>query len=80
MARALNQARFALVRRLGLKRFLAGSRISGYHLHRDLTPEAYAAEVIAGRLTDSVITPQPKAGLQRLRVMHDYLADEKAGN
>lgn len=80
VARALYQARFALVRRLGLKRFLAGSRISGCHLHRDLTPEAYAAEVIAGRLTDPVITPQLKAGLHPLGVVHDYLADEEAGN
>jgi len=80
VARALYQARFALVRQLGLKRFLAGSRISGYHRQRQLTPEAYAAEVIAGRLTDPVITPQLKAGLRPVCVVHDYLPDEEAGN
>lgn len=78
VARALYQARFALVRRLGLVRFLAGSRLSGYHHYRYLTPEAYASEVVAGVLRDPVITPQLKAGLrplQPLHVVHDYLTD-----
>lgn len=80
VARALYQARFAVVRRLGLTRFLAGSRISGYHRHRHLTPEAYVAEVIAGRLSDPVITPQLKAGLRPLSVVHDYLSDDEAAD
>lgn len=76
VAKALYQARFALVRRLGLARFLAGSRISGYHRHSDThSPEAYAAEVIAGRLTDPVITPQLKAGLEPVHLVRGYLAD-----
>lgn len=78
VARALYDARFTLVRRLGLKRFLAGSRISGYHRHPELTPEQYAAEVTAGRLTDPVITPQLKAGLKPVAVVHGYLPDDEA--
>ena len=80
VARALYQARFALVRQLGLKRFTAGSRISGYHRHRHLSPEEYTAEVISGRLTDPVITPQLKAGLRPVCVVHDYLLDAESGN
>lgn len=81
IARALYDARFAVVRRFGMKRFLAGSRMSGYHHHADaMTPEAYADEVVAGRLNDPVITPQLRAGLRPLSVVHDYLADDEARN
>ncbi len=81
VARALYHARFAVVRRFGMKRFLAGSRISGYHHHAaTLTPEAYAAAVVAGQLTDPVITPQLKAGLKPVCVVHDYLPDAEAAN
>jgi ribosomal protein S18 acetylase RimI-like enzyme len=81
VARALYQARYALVRQLGLRRFIAGSRISGYHHHRDrLTPEAYVEAVIAGHLTDPVITPQMRAGLTPVHLLHNYLNDEEAAN
>lgn len=80
VARALYEARFDLVRNLGLKRFLAGSRISGYHKYSEMTPEAYANEVVAGRINDPVITPQLKAGLKPLMVVHEYLPDEEARN
>lgn len=76
VARALYEARFALVRRLGLRRLLCGSRLSGYHRHRDrLSPEAYAAEVVAGRLADPVVTPQLRLGLRPLQVVRGYLPD-----
>lgn len=80
VARALYQARFALVRCLGLARFAAGSRLAGYGAHTHLTPEAYAAEVVAGRLIDPVITPQLRAGLRPWCVLHDYLPDHEARN
>lgn len=76
VARALYQARYALVRRLGLKRFLAGSRISGYRAHSaSLSPEDYAAAVVAGRLADPVITPQLKSGLKPCGLVRGYLPD-----
>lgn len=79
VARALYQARYALVRRLGLRRFLAGSRLSGYRAHsQHLTPEQYAVEVVAGRLTDPVLTPQLRSGLRPCIVVHDYLPDYEA--
>jgi len=81
IARALYQARYELVRRLGLERFLAGGRMPGYHRYRNhLTPEQYAQEVISGRILDPVITPQLKAGLKPLRVVRDYLPDQESGN
>jgi len=79
VARALYEARYDLVRRLGLKRFLAGSRLSGYRVHADrLTPEQYAEAVVRGDLSDPVITPQLRAGLQPLRVVRGYLPDEES--
>lgn len=79
VARALYEARYDLVRRLGLKRFLAGSRLSGYFPHRDrLTPEHYADAVVRGDLTDPVITPQLRSGLRPLRVVRGYLPDEES--
>jgi len=81
VAKAMYQARFNLVRRLGLTRFMAGGRMPGYHRYADrLTPEAYAAEVIAGRIIDPVITAQLKAGLKPVQVVHNYLIDEESGN
>jgi ribosomal protein S18 acetylase RimI-like enzyme len=79
VARALYQARFALVRALGLKRFLAGSRISGYHRHAaTLSAAAYVAAVVAGRLEDPVITPQLRAGLRPVALVPGYLPDTEA--
>lgn len=79
VARELYRARYALVRRLGLVRFMAGSRLAGYRAHAArLSPEAYAEEVVAGRLADPVITPQLKAGLAAVRVVRGYLPDEEA--
>lgn len=79
VARALYAARYDLVRRLGLKRFLAGSRLAGYRAHADrLTPEQYADAVVRGELNDPVITPQFRAGLRPVRVVRGYLPDEES--
>ena len=81
VARVLYQARYDLVRRLRLRRFLAGSRLAGYHHHQQwLSPEAYADAVVAGRLQDPVITPQLRAGLLPVRVVRGYLPDAEAAD
>jgi GNAT superfamily N-acetyltransferase len=79
VARAFYQARFALVERLGLRRFLAGSRLSGYRPHAArMTPEAYAAAVVRREIDDPVITPQLRAGLTPVRVVRGYLPDDES--
>lgn len=79
VARLLYEARFALVRKLGLKRFLAGSRLSGYHHHAAMLSAAdYVAEVLAGRLQDPVITPQLRVGLRPVTLLPGYLPDVEA--
>jgi GNAT superfamily N-acetyltransferase len=81
VARALYAARFELVRQLGLKRFLAGGRMPGYHRYAGRwTPEAYAAAVVRGEIDDLVITPQLRAGLRPVQVIHNYLPDEESAN
>ena len=81
VARALYQARYRLVRRLSLVAFLAGSRLSGYHLHRSgLTIQDYAAAVARGALIDPVITPQLRAGLRPVQLLTNYLSDEESAD
>lgn len=81
IARAMYQARYDLVRRLGLKRFLAAGRMPGYHRYAgQLTPEQYAEQVVAGAITDPTITPQLRAGLKPVHVIRGYLPDEESGN
>jgi GNAT superfamily N-acetyltransferase len=81
VAKAFYQARFALVRRLGLARFQCGSRLSGYHRYADtLTPEAYADAVVAGRLVDPVVTPQLKTGMRPVTVVRGYLSDAESSD
>jgi len=78
VARLLYQARYDLVRRWRLTRFLAGSRLADLYRYPDLEPEAYAEAVIAGRLSDSVITPQLRSGLTPVAVIRGYLHDVEA--
>lgn len=79
VARALYQARFALVRELGLRRFLAGSRISGFHRHAErMSAQAYVDAVTAGAIADPVITPQLRAGLRPVCLLPGYLSDAEA--
>lgn len=81
VARLMYQARFELVKRLGLERFLTAGRLAGYHQHAaTMGIEEYAAQVIAGELTDPVITPQLRAGLRPVAVVHGYILDEESAN
>lgn len=81
IARLLYRARFDLVVRLGLERFLTAGRMPGYHRHAGtLTVEEYAQRVIAGELADPVITPQLRAGLRPVAVVRDYIPDEESAN
>lgn len=81
VAKRMYQARFDLVRRLGLKRFLAAGRMPGYHRYASaMSPEEYAARVVAGELVDPVLTPQLRAGLRPVTVIREYIQDEESRN
>lgn len=75
----LMQSMYELVVQLKLTRLLGGGRMSGYHRVADrLTPEAYLAEVIAGRLQDPVITFMLRCGRTPVKVVRGYLNDEES--
>lgn len=79
IAGAIYEARKELVRKLRLKRFIAGCRIPGYHLHaKQLTAEQYVAKVAAGDLKDQVLSFMLKQGLRPLQVLSHYLEDDES--
>ncbi len=80
VARALYQARFALVKQLGLQRFMAAGRMPGLEQHLQLSPEEYVQAVIAGTLIDPTLTPQLRNGLEPVRVLHQYIEDAESRN
>ncbi|MGE0491500.1 MAG: GNAT family N-acetyltransferase [Vulcanimicrobiota bacterium] len=79
VAGKLYEARKQLVRRLNLRRMVAGGRIPGYKSQAGrLSPEEYVAEVLAGRLSDSSLNAHLKAGYQVKGVQMGYLHDEQS--
>jgi GNAT superfamily N-acetyltransferase len=80
IARKLYQARFKLVKDLGLKRFIAAGRMPGLEQHPNLNPEEYVARVLSGELTDPTLTPQLKNGLRPVQVLHNYIEDAESRN
>ncbi|GAE26835.1 hypothetical protein JCM9140_2939 [Halalkalibacter wakoensis JCM 9140] len=79
IAGALYEARKETVRKLGLKRFIAGCRIPNYHEYADkLTADQYVEAVQKGEIKDLVLTFMLKQGLRPLQVMPNYLEDEES--
>ncbi|MEI7028084.1 GNAT family N-acetyltransferase [Paenibacillus sp. y28] len=79
LGKQLMQAMYELVIQLGLDRLLGGGRMPGYHKHaRLLTAEQYLDEVIAGRLTDPVVTFLLRCGRTPVKVSAGYLEDEES--
>lgn len=74
----LYAARKQLVKRLHLKRMVAGGRIPGYGEVADaMSPEAYVAEVVAGKRFDPVLSFQLKHGFTVTRIIPGYLGFDK---
>lgn len=79
--KAMTHAMYHLVIERRLKRLLGGARMSGYHRLADrLTAAQYAEEVIAGRLSDPVVTFLLRCGRMPVRVVPNYLDDEESRN
>lgn len=79
VAAALYEARKKLLKRLNLRRMVAGGRIPGYRAVADeLTPEEYVDKVVAGELADSSLNAHLKAGYQVRGVHMGYLHDEQS--
>ena len=76
---ALYEARFALVRRLGLRGWYAGGMLIDYPQHANrLSTREYAAAVQNRELRDSTVTMQMNRGFRAIGLIEDYLPDEPA--
>ena len=76
VAKALYEARKELTISKGLKRYVAGSRIPGYHHYADsMTAEEYVQKVIGRELNDEVLTFMLNQGLTAIKIMPGYLDD-----
>lgn len=81
LARALYEARFDLVRSLGMVRYATACRIPDYHLHSSaLTPEAYVELVAKGGLVDRTLTPLLRLGLTLVGVCREHMQDWESRN
>lgn len=77
VAAALYEGRKKLLKRLNLRRMVAGGRIPGYRAVADtLSPEDYVEKVVAGELSDSSLNAHLKAGYRVKGVHMGYLHDE----
>ena len=77
----LYEARKNIVRKLGLKRLLAGGRIPGYaQVSAQMTPRQYVTEVIEGKRKDPTLNFQIDNGFVVLDVIADYLHDAESRN
>jgi len=84
IGRAFYEARYDLVRQLGLKRYGTGCRLPDYRAytltHLPISISLYAEKVVAGETFDRTLTPLLRYGLKFLGVIEDYMEDVESGN
>lgn len=81
IATALYEARRDLAMRLNLRRIIAGGRLFDYCEHaKEMSAEEYAKKVVAGELSDPVLSFQLKNGFQFIKVLPNYLKDSRSLN
>jgi len=81
LAHHLYAARIALARRGGCRRFVAGARIPGYHLAKDLlAPELYLKLVERRVIHDPTLSVQLRVGFTLHGLLPDYIADPESRN
>ncbi len=79
LARKLYEARFALCRRLNLRRVVLGGRIPGYHQVADgMSAEEYSRRVEDGDLEDPVLGLHLWLGFALRKVMPHYVRDPQS--
>ncbi|MBP2002298.1 putative amidohydrolase/ribosomal protein S18 acetylase RimI-like enzyme [Paenibacillus shirakamiensis] len=77
IGRRLYEARKRLAEQLNLKSIIVGGRIPGYHNYSDqLSPRAYAEEVLQQNIYDPVLTFQMMNGFTLKRIISNYLSDD----
>lgn len=78
---ALYEARFDLVRRLGLRGWYAVGMLMGYEQYRHcMTVHQYGEKVMRREIFDPTVTMQMNRGFQPLQVVEQYIHEPAAGN
>ncbi len=81
VAAKLYARRKVLLKRLNLRRMVAGGRIPGYVKHvKKISPERYIEAVKRGELKDPALSAHLKAGYEVLGVHYAYLTDGESMN
>jgi ribosomal protein S18 acetylase RimI-like enzyme len=81
IASMLYDARKDLVKRLNLRRIIAGGRLYYYYKYADkISPLEYVNKVIAGEIKDPVLLFQLKNGFRFIKILPNYLYDKKSLN
>ena len=79
VAGALYKGRKSLLRRLNLRRMVAGGRIPGHAEHAGkMTAEQYVDRVVAGELSDPALNAHVKAGYHVRSIHMGYLRDDQS--
>jgi len=75
------EARFDLVRQIGLKRYGTACRMPDYLANSDGgTTQEYARRVVDGEAQDRTLTPLLRYGLSFIDVVENYMEDRESGN
>jgi GNAT superfamily N-acetyltransferase len=70
-------ARRELVKRLGLRRIRAGSRLRGYHEYAgEMTARQYVRKVCSGEIGDPTLSFQLRQGFRVIQVVGGYLVND----
>lgn len=81
IAAKLYQRRKSLLKRLNLRRMVAGGRIPGYAEYaKNISPQAYIERVKKGELKDMALSAHLKAGYEVKSVHYAYLRDGESMN
>jgi GNAT superfamily N-acetyltransferase len=80
IGRQIYQARFDLVRRLGLESYVTLCRLPGFSTSGLKEPAEYARKVAAAERSDPTMTPLLKMGMSLIVVAHNCMEDEESGN
>lgn len=80
VGRAFYEARFALCRQRGLRRYGTGCRLPDFRASGVTSPERYAEEVVEGSRTDRTLTPLLRYGLTLVAVVRGYMEDYESAN
>jgi len=79
LGKRLYRRRQLYIHEHGLRAFVAGGRIPGYHRHADhLSAPAYVRAVLAEELSDRTLTAQVRSGMSVAGLLPNYMHDPKS--